>query len=110
MTTDEIRARTERGIDLADIPAFIDEMLDALGTRTRERDIAVNLRRSTTASALGFAKERDEARAHVKTLREALTRAIRALEFADAPESRVYHFRDLVAELQTTFDATKEVG
>ena len=43
----------------------------------------------------------------VKMLRAALARAIRALGFAGEPESKIFHFRDLIVELQSVHDAAK---
>lgn len=43
-------------------------------------------------------------------LRVALARAIRALEFADTPESRLVHFNDLTKQLKTALDGEDAQG
>ena len=63
MTTDELRARTEKGIDLAAIPAFIDEILTALDTMEAERDTANRTRdEARAASNRDLEKKRDAER------------------------------------------------
>lgn len=47
-----------------------------------------------------------ELAAHVERLREALNRAITALVFADTPESKAFHFHDLVDQLRNTLSST----
>lgn len=52
------------------------------------------------------AEERDRLAADNERLRKALERSIAALVFADTPESKAFHFGDLVAQLRETIAAT----
>lgn len=67
---------------------------------TRERDEARAARDAAQMRSNINLEKRREVEAQAARLRAALERAIKALDFADTPESKGFHFYDLTAQLR----------